>query len=421
MADEDEDTPQLSSTNAENIDLSDETQDFRFLSNLSFNGTDLPKIPKRGEKDFEPHATSLQSSILAASRAAMHSALSIPRIHPPKTHIMATYDPDTNMAYVDKVKSQHFQTIGKFVRGKEWLLPEETLFMLERGSLDVRWPVVKKADENENDSASASLGVPMSLQGAYTAFIGMEGGVGGKLTLEMYNVYAGLKRAGYIVLRAGSWSDEKGALDFTYLAKTDSRKATNKYWGLGLFAEIWKMLSTKKSDGGAERLALGPLITPGLYRSYDDIYRLLQIIPSYNRSSPPTFSLPADSTNPFRVTYHIYKPTGKFRKTDPGPPDYRIAVINARETPVPTMAQLSDLLVTTPYDPPGVNSQLYQKLKHGSRNIILAIVDQGIPSYIRVAGASFGDEKLYERKGRGSRGKRGGFGRGKGRGRGRGR
>jgi tRNA-splicing endonuclease subunit Sen54 len=35
MADEDEDTPQLPSTNAGNIDLSDETQDFRFLSNLS--------------------------------------------------------------------------------------------------------------------------------------------------------------------------------------------------------------------------------------------------------------------------------------------------------------------------------------------------------------------------------------------------
>ena len=175
------------------------------------------------------------------------------------------------MAYVDKVKSQHFQTIGKFVRGKEWLLPEETLFMLERGSLDVRWPAVKTADENENDSASASLGVPMSLQGAYAAFIGMEGGVGGKLTLEMYNVYAGLKRAGYIVLRAGNWSDERGALDFTYLAKTDAGKATNKYWGLGLFAEIWKMLSAKKSDGGAERLALGPLITPGLYRSYGNL------------------------------------------------------------------------------------------------------------------------------------------------------
>lgn len=35
MADEDENTPQPSGTNTGDIDLSDETQDFRFLSNLS--------------------------------------------------------------------------------------------------------------------------------------------------------------------------------------------------------------------------------------------------------------------------------------------------------------------------------------------------------------------------------------------------
>ncbi|KAF2495979.1 tRNA splicing endonuclease-like protein subunit [Lophium mytilinum] len=410
MADEDEDMPQLSGGGAGDIDLSDETQDFRFLSTLSITGTDLPKIPKRGEKDFEPHATARQTDTLAASRAAMHTALSIPRIHAPKNHMVAIYEPSSNMASVEKAKSQHFQTIGRFANGKEWLLPEETLFMLERGSLDVRWPV-KEGEEG--------LGVPMSLQGAYAAFIGMEGGVGGRLTLEMYNVYAGLKRAGYIVLRTGTWHDAKVELNLSKVGHA-KEKAQERYWGLGLFGELWKRLFRLQRSDSLERFKLGPLVTPGLYRNWTDIYKLLEVIPRHDRTAPPKFMLPDDISNPFRITFDVYKPVSQFRKSKPGPPDYRIAVINARETAVPTMVELNDLLATTPYDLPNPSTQMYQKLKYGSRNIILAVVDNGIPSYIRIADAPFEDEKLYERIGRGRGGKRGGF-RGRGRGRGRGR
>ena len=72
-----------------------------------------------------------------------------------------------------------------------------------------------------------------------------------------------------------------------------------------------------------------------------------------------------------------------------------------------------------PYDPPKEDGSLYQKLKQGYKSVILAIVDQGVVSYLRFADAAFGQEKLYERKGRPSGGKRGGRG-GRGRGRGRG-
>ena len=79
------------------------------------------------------------------------------------------------------------------------------------------------------------------------------------------------------------------------------------------------------------------------------------------------------------------------------------------------------LLQSVPYDPPpqSMDKQLYQKLKHGYRNVILAVVDQGVVSYVRIADAAFGKEKIYNRPGRGRGGKRGG-GRGRGRGRGRG-
>jgi tRNA-splicing endonuclease subunit Sen54 len=67
---------------------------------------------------------------------------------------------------------------------------------------------------------------------------------------------------------------------------------------------------------------------------------------------------------------------------------------------VPTLPQLHALLAATPPDPPPKEASLYHKLKHGYRNVVLAIVDQGVTSYIRVADAAFGQEKVYERIGK---------------------
>lgn len=346
----------------------------------------------------------------------MHSVLSWQRTHTHKNHILAMYHPESNMACVEKVKTQHFLTIGRSRGGKEWLLPEEALFLIERGSMDCRWPV--KREEGDGTDNKIEDGVPMSLQAAYSAFIGFEEGVGGKLTLEMYSVYAGLKRAGYIVFRTGTWDDNRGELQPLSALAQKENQATPGIISR-FFTEIWRRLSQPTHTVGPKDLAFGPLIKPGLYRSYADIYRLLKVVPTHDYTAPPTFHLPSDPSNPFRIHFDLFKTSGKFRKSNRPPPDYRVCVINARETSVPTGAQLNDLMAQLPDDPPKENAQIYPKLKHGKRNVILAVVDNGVPSYIRVADANFSQEKLYERSGRAPRGK-GGRGRG-GRGRGRGR
>ena len=121
-------------------------------------------LPKRGEKDFESHATNLQLETLERSRRAMHGVLSWQRTHTQKNHILAMYDPDSNMAVVDKVKSQHFQTMGTNKAGKEWLMPEEALFLIERGTIDCRWPV--KREVGDHEEYRIEDGAPMSLQSA---------------------------------------------------------------------------------------------------------------------------------------------------------------------------------------------------------------------------------------------------------------
>lgn len=148
------------------------------------------------------------------------------------------------------------------------------------------------------------------------------------------------------------------------------------------------------------------------------MFKRLDLIESHDQTQAPSFTDNADPSDPFRVIFHVYKPDAQFRKSDPGTPHYRVAVINARETPVPTLSQLNDIFATVPYDPPRESAQLYQRLKYGHRNVVLAVVDQGVVSFLRLADAGFRYERIHERRGPTSkRGGRGGRGRGRGRGR----
>ncbi|KAI5202972.1 hypothetical protein AUEXF2481DRAFT_33011 [Aureobasidium subglaciale EXF-2481] len=393
MADADEDVIPRG-PDVGDIDLSDETQDFRFLLNFS---SDDAKIPKRGEKDFEPHHTNKQSDSLAASRDAMHTALSFQRVHQSKKYVLAHYHPESNMVYTEDPKGPLFKTMGKVFPGKEdplgprtagenriWLLPEEVIYLLERGTIDVRWPV------DEDDEGGE--GLPMSLQGAYAAFLGMEGTAGGALTFERYSVYSGLKRSGYTVHRAPSWDSPGEEPSANCYPPTQGTS-----WTVGLLRDKWRGLFIPRSATEIEQKT-GPLVTPGLYRNYAQIYRRLAIVPSYDPSTRAQGS--AATTDPaFRITYHLWKPgSTTYKKSDPGTPDFRIAVINARETSFPTVAQLGALIDTQPYQPPRQDAQLYQKLRSGYKSVILAVVDQGVTSYLRLADAGFSREKLFDRK-----------------------
>lgn len=196
----------------------------------------------------------------------MHNALSFQRVHPPKRHNLAIYHPETNMAYTESPKGPLFKSMGKVYPPKDdplglnqansnrlWLLPEEILYLLERGTVDVRWPVEDDDDEKE--------GLPMSLQGAYSAFIGMEADLHGALTFERYSVYSALKRMGYVVHRAPTWNslgNAPGPECFPPLPGT---------WALGMIARRWRGF-LDQSRNVAKTQSSGPLTTPQLYRSY---------------------------------------------------------------------------------------------------------------------------------------------------------
>ncbi|KAL8827379.1 MAG: hypothetical protein Q9170_007035 [Blastenia crenularia] len=393
----------------------------------------------------------------------MHDALSVGRIHNARSSLVGYLDVESEEdgerkgeeeeskgikgkgrreVVVEKPSGQHLRTMGKVDReARLWLLPEEVMYLVERGSLDVRYrvpsPVEKEGGErggeegtdmqehgaeDGNEESQSWDGVSMSLQACYAWFIGRDG-----LSLERYMVHAGLKRCGYIVMRAPGWYGNEGGeeerLAIVHQGPQRKKMAPSTWqW-------LYKSLFERKPQ---DPPPLGPLVGPGLYRNYSDIYRLLHLIPYHDPSQPNTTNAPLpispstpSASPPLRPHFHVYQPSPTFRKSAPGPPDFYITVLSAREDNFPTLSQLDDLLRSVPYaPPPEIETRSYRRLKHGYKNVVLAIIDQGVVSYLRVADAGFGLEKMYERGGgRSGQGKRGGSGgRGRGsRGRGRGR
>jgi tRNA-splicing endonuclease subunit Sen54 len=437
MADLDENPLGNPNSHEDNHEADDDNQDFRLLTSLiSKTGY---QIPKRGEKDFESHGTKHQQDLLTASRQAMHDVLSYTRVHIPKSHKRAFYYgveglprdeviprkwrqglDDDHTVMVEASKGPLFRTMGKSTTGQSstslWLLPEEALYMVERGNIDLWWPSRSSftGDLMEGEGESEGLeahddedkGTPMSLQAAYAMMIGNDG-ERGKISLEKYTVYTNLKRIGYVVLRAPQWDPAVGG-------RALSQQAPSLFHQL--FGRIFASEEIKNT-------MYGPLIQPGLYRSYKSIYQQIGIIPRH-KPSPGTKEL--EPKFPYRVFFEMWKPSRipNFAKSSPGTPDFRIAVTDSRAVFLPSLTQITSLLESTPWDPPELEftgpAQTYLRLKHGWRNVVLAVVDQGIISYLRVSEAAFGEEKLFERFDRNGQGAKRDVGRSRGRGEGRG-
>lgn len=441
--DEDHITIYENSRLIEDNNQADETPDFRFAASL-ISGKSGGQLPKRGEKDFEPHGTKQQESILESSRRVMHETLAYTRSHAPKNHIRAYYygygrgvtidqifGPDArqgleddHIVMVEHARGPHFKTIGKMTKGQKtptlWLLPEEALYLVERGFLDLWWPsyfsaegdsitIKKKEDEIEyNDE-----GTPMSLQAAYAMLIGNDLEIG-KVSLDRYMVYANLRRTGYVIQRAPTWNFlQHYHVETSYKTLWKRREAQ-----LGLFSLLFGkflFMQEKLHD------QYGPLVKPGMYRSYNQIYEQISIIPRHKPLITPLEPGP-DAQAPYQVVYYLWKGDNllKFTKKNPGNPDFRLAIVNSHLTPFLSLTQISSLLESTPITPPDSEklmgpTKTYQRLKHGWRNVTLAVIDQGVISYIKLVEAAFGEELIYERFDKGGlRGSKHGYRRGRG-------
>ncbi|KAK3946377.1 putative tRNA-splicing endonuclease subunit tsp-5 [Diplogelasinospora grovesii] len=437
--------------------LEEEAQDFRLFATAFRKNTGISaQTIRRGEKDFESHGTRAQEKALEQSRQAMQDHLSYTRVHLPQNWARGWYFPDWWADFTEEEELQQQQlhqkekrppahvrdrvviletssnsssNLGRTVtgqakdrpgRGKDWLLPEEALFLIERGSLDLWWPMrgmeemfppekqpgaeeeVGKADEQPKATAEADeyeMGFPLSVQAAYALLVGNDG-ERGKVSLQKFQMYSNLKRAGFNLLRAPS--PPPSTQQAMALQKPPQSNT------------IWQWLVSLLTGANHSPQPYGPLVKPGLHRSYNTIYQQMAVIPRHKPSEQP--SCAEQPQAPFEIHYHVWKAAAKWTKLRHPPPDFYISVVDAQQTDVPSYEEITALIDATPYAPSnpdwaGQHGRLYARLKHGHRNVLIAVVDHGVINYMRFAEGAFGEEPLFPRfdtRGATRGGKRGG-------------
>ncbi|KAF8507641.1 tRNA-splicing endonuclease subunit sen54 N-term-domain-containing protein [Hysterangium stoloniferum] len=356
----------------------------------SFASSSKPSLPKRGDKEFEPSVTGptdLQTFSLNRTRDAMFGALEGDRGISNKSVSYGVWYPTLARTEVTQQRGVLFNGLGHSaprpvvttgdneggkakMHKRTELLPEEALYLIERGSLFC-WkdsPAIPSDKDGDTMGEHEIRGSPMSVQQAYTEMIGKE-----DLTLDRYHAYAYLKRLGFHVLRANPPSPHYPvSLPMLTASKQPNFLARILSPFLDLLSRVKAFLFSRKIDWWRP-VHFGWLL--GCAPNYPSIYRALRIIPSGHNL--PLHMPPPHPESPYEIFYHIYKPNTPFRKSAPPPPDFSLVVVNARTTILPTLDELTRLWSVLPETGPPVPRQ-----KHHSKSQLSAKPPKSVPNHV---------------------------------------
>ncbi|XP_074552775.1 tRNA-splicing endonuclease subunit Sen54 [Halichoeres trimaculatus] len=137
------------------------------------------KIPVRGQKDFYPNDSEEQRQRLEQSLEEHWSLISEERVERLGNLVKATWVPSEQIVDLQSPAGKFWQTMGFSANGKQYLLPEEALYLMECGNLLVFYQ-----------------DLPLSIQDGYENFLSSS-----TVSLLQYQVFAHLKRLGYVVHR----------------------------------------------------------------------------------------------------------------------------------------------------------------------------------------------------------------------------
>lgn len=442
--------------------VEEEAPDWRMLSKFTkglgsqAHGTPAEAfIPRRGEKDFEPveALAPAQLKVLQESRQALFAALSAGvRGHSSRDHVRCIWttsrsrDPYGNQLqdrpkvppYVDGLaKGVLFSSIGRWNREQKRLelSSEELLYLIERGNVEC-WTAY--------DEARAYGSIPMSVQQSWAEIIGTD-----HLSLERYQVYAYLKRLGYIVLRKehvdSIWhfqTQEAKQPAVQYLRSFLGRLHSFVCWPWvtlnQLLGKSWVTPANFSTGKHVAKLVSANccLISNKVWCNYETIFNALRLIQSGSKISlPKNASTVSKNNEGYKVFYYVYRPNNRFPKSAPPPPDFQVCVIDSETMPIPDISITNNLLETVgvpmvrpnlknvkelnpnlstwrtvlldtpnlflssvffwkqPKNKP-LRQNVFTKIKRGERNVLLAVVDHGIISFIKFIETDFGKSPL---------------------------
>ncbi|XP_053904391.1 tRNA-splicing endonuclease subunit Sen54 isoform X3 [Malaclemys terrapin pileata] len=139
------------------------------------------KVPQHshGQKDFIPDSSEEQAERLHRCREEHWQLLAEERVERLGSLVKAEWKPREGIVELKSPAGKFWHTMGFTEHGKQCLLPEEALYLLECGSIQLFY-----------------RDLPLSIQEAYETLLSQ-----GTVSLLQYQVFSHLKRLGYIVLR----------------------------------------------------------------------------------------------------------------------------------------------------------------------------------------------------------------------------
>ncbi|NP_001086697.1 tRNA splicing endonuclease subunit 54 L homeolog [Xenopus laevis] len=138
----------------------------------------LPQL-SHGQKDFIADGLEIQKEKLQVCLAEQWELLKEERVERLGSLVKSVWRPKEDLVELTSPAGKFWQTMGFTYQGKQCLLPEEAVYLLECGAVQIFY----------RDS-------PLSVQEAYERLLGNQ-----KFPVLHYQVYSHLKRLGYIVTR----------------------------------------------------------------------------------------------------------------------------------------------------------------------------------------------------------------------------
>jgi tRNA-splicing endonuclease subunit Sen54 len=116
-------------------------------------------------------------------------------------------------------------------------------------------------------------------------------------------------------------------------------------------------------------------VRPRPHRPYDAIYATLPPISSFSETM--------SNNDQLSIAFEVWRPNPSWKRKSPGPPDFHICVVDAREQ-FPSLAQLEQLY-----------NSVAEKYPLGGKNgkVVVAVVDNGVSNYLTLDNNLFNDTR----------------------------
>jgi hypothetical protein len=298
----------------------------------------------RGQRDFIPDSLEGKSLALERSLLAQRQVLAEERIVNTKTACLATWYPDLNLAHCHAARGNYFRSMGRSVDGRLWLLPDECLFLIESGSLLCDYATVHSSEAlQERGDAKA---IPMSVQQAMECMIDFNPSLADvwsrrRVNIDEYVVYGYLRRLGFLVIRHDLKELIPQSIKIRKMPPASGSPASQELvkpnLALALIADLFRRVY------GVLRSVLSPLrmVWSWFYHPKTvekQPQRSLTIpiapikVPHQDFSSSGNLGSPKAG---LKITYDVYRSSTHttFKKSDPGPPDYHVSIVNVYSPP----------------------------------------------------------------------------------------